>query len=264
MYTKEYLREQLSAMNIDPQGTLLVHSSMKAVGQIDGGADAVLDVLCDYMKDGLLVFPTHTWAQMSPTYMVFDVKTEPSCVGLLTNLFRLRKGVVRSFHPTHSVAAIGKDAENYVAGEELTTTPCPRNGCWGKLYDRNATILFLGCSLKCNTFLHGVEEWENTPNRLADTPQNFTVITPDNQTLTVPQYRHQTNDPNLNPSEYYDKMEPIFASEGAIHYGTFGDASCIIGNAVKMAHITMEYLKRDEHLFDNDKPLKANQQYRLH
>lgn len=250
MYTKEYLISQLEQMEIDPKGTLLVHSSMKAIGEVEGGADTVLDALCEYMKDGLLVLPTHTWATMSPTHTVFDVTNEPSCVGLLTNLFRRREGVIRSYHPTHSVAAFGKDAADYVAGEELTRTPCPRNGCWGKLYDREATILFLGCSLKRNTFLHGVEEWENTPNRLAAQPQEFTVVAPDGQKFSVPQYRHQTNDPNLNPSEYYDKMELIFAREGAIRYGLFGDAACIIGSAVKMADITAEYLRKDEKLFD--------------
>ena len=158
MYTKSDLLRDLAAMNIDPNGTLLVHSSVKAVGAVEGGAEAILDALCDYMQNGLLILPTHTWRQMNETYTVFDSRTEPSCVGALTNLFMKRDGVVRSLHPTHSVAARGADAESYTAGEELTTTPCARNGCWGKLYDRRAQILFLGCSLKSNTYLHGVEE----------------------------------------------------------------------------------------------------------
>ncbi|MBQ8813689.1 MAG: AAC(3) family N-acetyltransferase [Lachnospiraceae bacterium] len=257
MHTRDSLREQLEAMNIDPKGTLLVHSSMKAIGQVEGGADTVLDVLCVYMKDGLLIFPTHTWRQMSPTYTVFDVKNEPSCVGLLTNLFREREGVVRSYHPTHSVAAMGKDAADYVAGEELTRTPCPRHGCWGRLYDRNATILFLGCSLKRNTFLHSVEEWENVPNRIAPFSQDFTVMAPDGQSYIVPQYRHHTGEPSFDVSQQYDIMEPVFAKEGAIGYGQFGDAKCIIGSAVKMGDITAEYLRRDPKLFDEGaKPLE--------
>jgi len=166
MYTKGTLLNDLRDMNIDPKGTLLVHSSMKAIGQVEGGADTVIDALMEYMKDGLLVFPTHTWAQMSREYTVFDVKSEPSCVGLLTNIFRSRPGVKRSLHPTHSVAAYGKDAEDFVAGEENSKTPCARSGCWGKLLDRHAQILFLGCPLSKNTFLHGVEEWNDIPNRL--------------------------------------------------------------------------------------------------
>ncbi len=255
MHTKAQLQAQLKNMDIDPKGTLLVHSSMKSIGLVEGGADTVLDALCEYMKDGLLIFPTHTWRQMSEAYNVFNVKSEPSCVGLLTNLFMKRTGVVRSFHPTHSVAAVGREAKDYTAGEEFTVTPCPRTGCWGKLYDRKADILFIGCSLKSNTYLHGVEEWAGIPNRLADKPQNFTVIAPNGQTFIVPQYRHHTADPVVDPSEHYDKMEPIFKKEKAISYGIFGDAPCIIGNAVKMADITISYLKNDPHLFDDDKPV---------
>ncbi len=254
MYTARQLTTQLKDMGIDPRGTLLVHSSMKAIGVVEDGADTVLDVLCGYMKDGLLVLPTHTWAQMNRDYTVFDVAKEPSCVGLLTNLFRVRTGVVRSLHPTHSVAALGSEAEAFTVGEELTRTPCPRNGCWGRLYDRKATILFIGCTLKNNTFLHGVEEWCGTPNRLAETPQIFTVIAPSGERYTVPQYRHHTENPVVDPSEHYDKMEAAFVAGGAVRYGTFGDAHCIVADAVKMADITTPYLKENPHLFDDDTP----------
>lgn len=254
-YTKSDLLVHLREMSIDPKGTLLVHSSMKAIGEVDGGADTVIEALCEYMKEGLLVLPTHTWRQMNETYTVFDSRTEPSCVGLLTNRFMARPDALRSLHPTHSVAAVGADAESYIAGEELTRTPCARNGCWGKLYDRRATILFIGCSLKCNTYLHGVEEWINTPNRLHPEAQDFTVIGRDGETYTVPQHRHHTWDPVVDPSEHYDKMEPLFQAGGAVSYGRLGDARCIIGDAVKMADITMPCLKADPHIFDDDTPI---------
>ncbi len=258
MYNKTDLLNHLVQMNINPKGTLLVHSSMKAIGQVEGGAETVLDALIEYMKDGLLILPTHTWRQMSKEYTVFDSRTETSCVGLLTNLFMKRKGVFRSLHPTHSVAAIGKDAYDYVSGEELTVTPCSRNGCWGKLYDRNATILFLGCSLKSNTYLHGVEEWVDTPNRLAKESQDFIVIDREGSKHIVPQYRHSATEPYVDPSEHYDKMENIFLKNNAIYYGKFGDAKCIVGSAVKMADITKEYLLKDFHLFDDDEPIKED------
>ena len=88
MYTKQHLIDCLIKIGIKPTDTLLVHSSMKAIGQVDGGADTVLDAFIEYLKDdGLLIFPTHTWKQMSEEYNIFNPKTEPSCVGILTNLF---------------------------------------------------------------------------------------------------------------------------------------------------------------------------------
>ena len=254
-YIKADLLLHLRNMGIDPHGTLLVHSSMKAIGDVDGGADTVLAALCEYMKDGLLVFPTHTWRQMNESYTVFDSRSEPSCVGLLSNMAMKLGGAERSLHPTHSVVAIGRDAADFTSGEELTRSPCPREGCWGKLYDRRAQILFLGCSLKCNTYLHGVEEWIHTPNRLNPIAQVFTVIDRHGVSYDVPQHRHHTWDPIVDPSEHYDKMLPAFEAGGAVLYGRFGDAVCVLGDAVKMADITIPFLKSNPHLFDDDTPL---------
>ena len=251
MHTYQSLKAQLAQMGIDPRGTLLVHSSMKAIGEVEGRADTVLDALCDYMKDGLLIFPTHTWDAITRERNVMEVATEPCCVGILPELFRKRPGVVRSFHPTHSVAALGREAEAYVAGEENARTPCWRGGCWGKLYDRQAQILFVGCPLKRNTFLHGVEEWCDIPGRLWEEAEDYYVLAPDGTRYYTPQNRHN----NSNPSEHYDKMEPLFAQEGAVSYGFLGDAKCILGKAREMADITAGCLKRNPRLFDDDAPL---------
>lgn len=111
MYTKCDLIKNIYDIGIKPEDTLLVHSSMKSIGDVKGGADTVLDAFMEYMKPGLLIFPTHTWEQMNTDHNVFNPLYEPSCIGVLTNLFMRRTGVVRSWHPTHSVAAIGKDAK---------------------------------------------------------------------------------------------------------------------------------------------------------
>ena len=42
MYRKQELTEQLRAMGLHGDETILIHSSMKAIGQVEGGADAVL------------------------------------------------------------------------------------------------------------------------------------------------------------------------------------------------------------------------------
>ncbi|HOG51619.1 MAG TPA: AAC(3) family N-acetyltransferase, partial [Lentisphaeria bacterium] len=49
MHTRESLRAQLSSGGILPTDTVLVHSSMKSIGQVEGGADGVLDALMGYL-----------------------------------------------------------------------------------------------------------------------------------------------------------------------------------------------------------------------
>ena len=252
MYSKQQLIKCLEDMHIDSKGTLLVHSSMKSIGDVDGRADTVLDAFIEYMHDGLLVFPTHTWASIDKNHPIMDVVKEPACTGVLPNLFLKRPGVIRSLHPTHSVAALGRDAEEFVKGEYLAQTPCARFGCWGKLVDRDAQILFLGCKTTCNTLLHGTEEWENIPDRLETEPQYFTVVDKNGICYSVTQYRHNDS----HPSQYYGKMEPVFVKRGVMYYGSFGDAHCAIGSAAGMNRITAEYLSINPKLFSDAQPIE--------
>jgi aminoglycoside 3-N-acetyltransferase len=200
------------------------------------------------MRDGLLVFPTHTWMQVGyKDNNTYDPLTCDSCVGVLTNLFMKREGAVRSLHPTHSVAAIGKDAVDFTNSEELTRTPCSREGCYGRLYDRRAQILFLGCDLTKNTFLHGVEEWNEIPNRLKESPQELYVKV-NGELIRVMQHRHVDGD----VSENYIKVEADLIKNGAAVYCKIGDALCVLCDAVKMADLVSERLKENPNLFGND------------
>ena len=114
-YTKADLKHDLAAMGLTGTETILIHSSMKSIGPVEGGADTVLDAWMEFFAEGLLLLPTHTWRFINEENRVFDVRRSPCCVGILPELFRKRPGVVRSFHPTHSVAALGREAEAYVA-----------------------------------------------------------------------------------------------------------------------------------------------------
>jgi len=255
MYTKKELIQNIESMKIDPYGTLLVHSSMKSIGDVKGGADTILDVFSEYMKDGLLLFPTHSWKfiHYDAQKPVFDVRGTPSCVGILGNLFMKREGVLRSLHPTHSVAALGKSAADYISGEELAITPCPASGCWGKLYSHHATILFLGCTLRSNTFIHHVEEKNNIPDRVRTDTYRIKIIDENGHEHFTDMHAHHSSAGDI--SENYDKLEKPFVFGKAIYCGAFGDAACIIGDAVKMADITSKLLKQAPNMFADNTPV---------
>ena len=167
MYTKAELKQQLQNAGLTGKETILIHSSMKAIGEVESGADTVLDAWMEYFADGLLLLPTHTWANVNAEHPVYDYRSTPSCVGLLTNLFRLRAGVVRSLHPTHSLAGFGKGAAEYLAGEDENNTPCTPGGAYDRLKDCGGKILLVGVGHERNTYIHSVEEVLNVPNRLA-------------------------------------------------------------------------------------------------
>ncbi|GIO93856.1 AAC(3) family N-acetyltransferase [Paenibacillus lactis] len=251
MHTKESLMEQLEQLGIDSQGTLLVHSSMKSMGPVEGGADTVLDALSEYMKDGLLVLPTHTWSYINADNPRFYVDRSPSYVGILPELFRKRPGVVRSLHPTHSVAALGRESEAFTSDDHRFDTPCARGSAWGKLLDRKAIILLVGVDLRRNTFIHGVEEWVDIPGRLTDDHEQLYTVLPDGTEISVPSRRHC----GLSWSEHFWKVDEVLEREGAMHKGQLGDAVVRVCDAAAVAEIITAMLKDNPDLFSDNHPL---------
>lgn len=247
-YTKEQLVKQLKDMGIKTTDNLLVHSSMKSVGPVEGGADTLIDALMEVVPEGLLMLPTHTWKQMSEEYSLFDRETEPVCVGIVPELFRKRSGVVRSLHPTHSMAVYGNGAEEYIQGEENLTTPCAPEGCWGRLKDIHAKILLVGVTHIRNTYIHSIEEAYEVPERLTAEPVRFQVKLPDGKVKDVDMHRHYNKkEPHI--SETYDKMEAGYERTGAAKKVRLGDAPCILCEAEKLFEVTGRILTKERNCF---------------
>lgn len=155
----EQLASLLQQAGIRAGDVVFVHSSLKAIGPFDGGADAIIDTFLEVLTpEGLLAVPTHTWATVSDKQPVFHQTHSPSTVGVLTNVVRGRRNAVRSLHPTHSVAAIGDRADEFCRGHERDETPCSPNSPYGRLIDWGGKVVLLGVDLTRCTFFHCLEE----------------------------------------------------------------------------------------------------------
>ncbi|NLF93438.1 MAG: AAC(3) family N-acetyltransferase [Oligosphaeraceae bacterium] len=245
MHTYLSLTNDLAQSGLRPEDSVLVHSSMKAIGEVEGRADTVLDVLMDYFgRRGLLVFPTLTWSNVNAAQPRFSVRETASVVGILPQLFRQRPGVIRSLHPTHSVAACGADAGAFCAGHERFQSPCARQSPWGKLYDRKGKILFLGASIAHNTFLHAVEEWFDLDATVSLDTQQLEVCDEAGRVVSLPSRRHTGGH-----SQFYDLMEAPFLAAGALTRCRIGDAACCILDARAAADCTRRMLLENPQLF---------------
>ncbi len=156
--TAKKISEHAKLLGINKGDTLLVHSSLKSLG----GATPldVIDGLRDALgEEGTLVFPTLSYQNCNPNKPNFDYYETKSNVGALPEYFRTEvKGVIRSMNPTHSCAAIGKNAEFVTSGHILDKTPCGANSPFRRVMELNGKILFIGCGMNCNTSMHAVEE----------------------------------------------------------------------------------------------------------
>lgn len=250
MITKQTLIDDLKKIGIDPKGTLLCHISLKSVGKTENGADTVMDALCEYMKDGMLVIPCHTWSNVNAESPIFDVNETEPCIGVLPNLFRKREGVIRTLHPTHSLCVYGKNAAEFAKGQEKFDTPCAPGSCYGRLIEMNAQVLLIGVDFSRNTSVHCIEEIAKVPNRLAAAPQALSVRDYDGNLISTPSIRHE----NAN-SNYYVKLEEVMFKKGLLAFVRFGEAKCRFFFEKDLADICLKLLEQNIDLFGDDSPI---------
>lgn len=243
MFCKEELKKQLSDMGIRPSDTIMIHTSMRAIGEVENGADGLIDAFCEYLSSGLFLVPTHTWDSVCKEKPVFDVRKAVPCTGVVPRRAALRKDGVRSLHPTHSIWAHGKNADEFVKGEEKAQSPAPVGFCWDRLADIGAKILLIGVGNDKNTFIHSVDERANLPDRLSAEPYDTVIIDSAGREISGKMRGHccsRTND----VSQFYVNFEPALIACGAQTFGKLGNAEVRIVDAKKCREIIMRILKK--------------------
>lgn len=260
MYTKEDITKQLDEMNAGAARIIHMHSSLKAIGQIQGGGDALLDILIEYFtqKGCIFTVPAHTWAFAKDTSRyTLDLINPDSCVGVLSRLALLRPDGIRSMHPTHSVVAFGKGAKELTDGEENCITTTPKEGFYGKLLQSDGYVLLAGVGHNRNTFIHHIEEIAEVPNRISKNKTLKTVRLKDGTVLE--KFTHGVYAEGIGPFwERFPKFEPAFRHFGAITDGFLGDAPVQLCSCRKMTEAFRTVFERSgkAELLGEDTPLK--------
>jgi aminoglycoside 3-N-acetyltransferase len=181
------LRQDFAALGLHEGMVLLVHCSLRGIGVVDGGADAVRDALLEALGEaGTLVVPTQTRSKstssrevrqsvrrLSPrkrerfldTVPGFDPARTPSeGMGALAESVRTHPRAARSAHPTTSFAAIGRQAAELTASHPYDSVLGERSPL-GWMHRAGAHVLLLGVGFdKCTAF-HLGEDTSVAPER---------------------------------------------------------------------------------------------------
>ncbi len=264
MYQKQDLLAQLADMGVPRDRIVLVHSSLRAVGAVEGGGQTVLDALVEHVtaEGGLLCLPTHTWHLMyEKNAITLDLQKNESCVGALTKIALADPRSTRTLNPTHSMAVFGDPdrVAEFVRGEEHQLTHTSPNGCYGKLFAQDGFVLLLGVSHKSNTYLHCVEEMLAVPHRLAE---GFVDVSIRHKTGQIEHRRVKTFDESRNGdvSLRFPKFEPAFRAGCCIVDGKIGDAPTQLCSARGMMRVLERIYARSggRELLGDDEPLCPN------
>ncbi|WP_209332521.1 AAC(3) family N-acetyltransferase [Lunatimonas salinarum] len=173
------LEEDLRRLGVQEGSSLLVHASLRSLGEFPERAERVVAALKTILgPKGTLLMPALSYKFVTQDQPIFDLMATPSCVGGLSEYFRTSRDTLRSMHPTHSVCAWGADAKWFVEGHEQDQTPVGPHSPFSKLRQAGGFLLFLGCGLRPNTSMHGVEEWV-TPPYLFGHERAYSLIFPD-------------------------------------------------------------------------------------
>jgi aminoglycoside 3-N-acetyltransferase len=176
--TRKRLVTDLRDLGVPAGRPLLVHASLSQIGNVKGGAGAVIDALLQVIgPDGTLVTGAGT-PENSTTSRAFQARTAgftqeqvdefrakmpafdraatPTSVGAIAEALRTRPGAHRSAHPQSSFAAFGRDARALMSRHPLRCHLGEASPL-RKLYERDALVLMLGVDYRACSAFHLAE-----------------------------------------------------------------------------------------------------------
>ena len=241
MYTKEILLSHLKKSGVPQDRPVLVHTSLKKIGPVEGGAETVLSTLREHITahGGILMIPTHTWDNfMEGKEYTLDLSHHMPCLGVLPMIAAAHPSAIISENPTHSIAFFG-DRErilSYIEPERRVITPASPVGCYGKLAEERGEVLLLGVDQTKNTFLHALEEKFLGNIRYTKEPVLMKIRYGDGSVAKRPFYAFDESKIG-DVSERFEKFDPPFRKYGAVFDGVFGNAKTRLCNAKKMEKV---------------------------
>ncbi len=169
--SKAFIRD-LENIGLKGGDLVCVHSALGELGYIVGGTHTIIESLSQIVGEaGTIMMPTFTSGNDTYTYAMngpgdFDPEISQVTTGRLAEDFRKLYGVVRSIHPTHSVAAKGPLANELTKDHDKSLTPFGPGTPYDRLVALNGKILLLNTN--GNSILHKIEEDINWPNSYMD------------------------------------------------------------------------------------------------
>lgn len=176
MRTRQQISEDLARLGLRRGATVMMHSSLSALGPVDGGAEAAVDALLDAVgPSGTLLVPAFrdsVWGDINDFTNSdcdcsasdrFCPSDQPGLQGVIPEAVRRRPGSLRSCHPTHSWVALGPAAEELLRGHKDCPTICGRGNPFEALLELDGWVLILGVQVNTITLWHYYEEILEVP-----------------------------------------------------------------------------------------------------
>ena len=224
--------------------TVLVHSSYKSFGGVEGGPQVVTEALLDVLTpEGTLIMPAFSFDfnKGKP----WDVRSSQSQMGIITELARNDPRFKRVFHPTYSFSIAGKHAD------ELTsvryTSSYERISVFGRLRDLDGKIMVIGLTYNNSmTFFHHIEQMEGVDYRYI---KYFTgEVTDENGKTWVDTFDMLVRDIEKGVHTMVDPMGSLLEQRGVIQSLKIGEADVKLMRATQVYAVTAVEMRKNPNL----------------
>jgi aminoglycoside 3-N-acetyltransferase len=244
MLTQNELISGFKELGLEAGDILLVHSSYKSFGGVDGGPQAVIDALREVLgEDGTLIMPTFNFdfCKGEP----WDARTTPSHMGAMTNMVREHPDAKRVFHPIYSFSILGKHTEFLTKDHYKSSYGA--NSLFAKLRELDGKIMVVGLRYTDSmTFFHHVEEMEGVDYRYM---KEFTGMVTDEKGNTFEDtFSMLVRDIDKGVITEVDPMGDLMEEAGVITVRKIGEAIVCLMKANEVYEFTAREMRRDPKL----------------
>jgi len=241
MITKKKLINDLNRLGLTKGDIVLVHSSFKSFGGVEGGPQTFIDSVLDVIQtEGTLIVPTFNFdfCEGKP----FDVRHTPSHMGIITELVRKNPESRRLLHPIHSFSIIGKLSEELGSLQYKSTYG--KNSLFARLREFDGKIMIVGLEYNQSmTFFHHVEEMEGCDYRYF---KEFTgEITDHNGRTYVDSFTFFVRDLDKGVETQVNPMGELLEEKGVVNIQKIGKATVKLMRVNDAYRITAQEMKKN-------------------
>ncbi|USS86358.1 AAC(3) family N-acetyltransferase [Fructilactobacillus cliffordii] len=238
--TKSSLVQLWQRLGIQTGDTVIVHSSLKSLGFVIGGPEAVIQSLMETVDStGTIILPTQSvelsdpatweyppanpadWQFIRDNQIPYDPLTTPVSkgLGIIPETFRKYPGVVRTSHPLYSFAIYGaRQAELSHHGFDYGLGP---DSPLGTLFSNQvpAKILMIGTDFETNTSIHLAEYWLHRPTvtQLVNVLEDGHKVTKQYKDIDMDLYDDFLEIQTEYQAQFPYQSEPIYQRNAAVY-----------------------------------------------
>lgn len=239
MITTAQLTRELRALQLDSR-IVMVHASLRAIGPIEGGGDALINALSQALGPrGTMLMVLDADPDEPFDALTTPVDTED--MGVLAELFRQTEGVVVNDHVAARFAARGPDAAMLLA-------PIPRDHYFAtpsvleRLTANRGLVLRLGADIDTTTLTHHAEYLANLPHKRSVTR---TLLRADVGEVTVESLDDTDGIVDWEHGDYFSQILLDFLAAGHARTGPVGGCTAEVLEAPAFVSFAVDWLERE-------------------